>query len=735
MILGIAFDGDPLPQNMIYSIKKSASIATPATKDILQEIEQNTIVALRNEGYISARVAANYIDDPVNDACILRISTDLQQPISFIFKGNTVFSPEDFLSSINLFTRKRAFGTNTINHLVQNIEQMYLSRGHLFVQVQHTAERDDSGRITYVVTVHEDVPITVQTLKLRGNSSLPLKRIRHMMEQLGFEGYLPMLSPQYAIPDQLDSLKEILLEVYQNAGFPSAEIHYQILPSIAANNLEIVFDISEGPQIQVHHITILGAPHDTSTPVQPDMPAALPAVNDYLQRLLSSLTDTGYLSSTLTSKIDPETRTLIVKIEPGVQTFISNISFEGLGEVKLQTVRDNVNLHEGDPFWQKNIEETKRALLRTGLFSRIEVLPSDGAFDEQQEDVTIRLVEKPLETLEVGLGANSEFGLHTFGEASDKSLFADGRTLTLRVDTYFDQSRINPSGSGIISQGFTSLRFVDPTLSDSQYTLTEEVRYQRQELSTQEFNLDRLLLGSYVLRRFDPSLTLSTGHSLLFDNPQDVSPDAIISDMDDEAIRLSFISGVLKLDERDDPLIPSRGYTFTLEPKIAANLLGSEASFVSFLARSSAIIPVGHKYSLGASLTGGIAQALGSTDEIPITQRFYLGGRTSVRGFRENSLGPRGVNGAVLGGNALLASKLELQHRTLDSLSTHIFFDAGNVFLRGYDNNQYSLRKSIGAGFQYLSPIGPIGFDIGHPLDEKPGEPSVRVHFSVGSVF
>ncbi len=734
-ILGIAFDGDPLPKNLINSIKRSAPIAAPATKNILEEIEQKTIVALRNEGYISARVTAIYIDDPAKDTCILRISTDLQQPISFVFKGNTVFSPEDFLSSINLFTRKRAFGTNTINHLVQNIEQMYLSRGHLFVQVQHTAERDDSGRITYLITIQEDMPISVQTLKLRGNSSLSKKQIQHMMEKLGFEEYIRMLTPQYAIPDQLDSLKKILLDVYLNAGFPSAEIHYQILPSIAANNLEIVFDISEGPHIQVNHIKILGVPHDTPTLAHPDMPAALPTVNDYLQGLLSSLIDTGYLSPALISQMDPESRTLNVTVEPGVQTFISHISIEGLGEIKPQTIRDNVTLQEGAPLRQKNIEDTKRALLRTGLFSRIDILPTDGSFDDRQEGVTIRLLEKPLETLEVGLGANSEFGLHTFGEASDKSLFADGRTLTLRVDTYFDQSRINPSGSGLISQGFTSLRFVDPTLIDSQYTLTEELRYQRQELSTQEFNLDRLLFGSYVLRRFDPSFTLSAGHSFLFDNPQDVSPDAIISDLDDKAIRLSFVSGVLKLDERDDPLIPSRGYTFTLEPKIASSLLGSEASFLSLLARSSAIIPISHRYSLGASLNGGIAQALGSTDEIPITQRFYLGGRTSVRGFRENSLGPRGANGSVLGGNALLSSKLELQHRTLDSLSTHIFFDVGNVFLRGYDENEYGLRKSIGAGFQYLSPIGPIGFDIGHPLDEKPGEPSVRLHFSVGSMF
>ena len=392
-------------------------------------------------------------------------------------------------------------------------------------------------------------------------------------------------------------------------------------------------------------------------------------------------------------------------------------------------------MHADSPLNQKEIDETKRELLRTGLFSRVEVGPSDGDFDTAKEDIAIRVTERPLQTLEVGLGANSEFGLHTFGEASDKSLFKDGRTITLRADTYFDQSRINPSGSGIISQGFTSLRFVDPTILHSTYTLTEELRYQRQELSTQEFNLDRLLLGSYIFRQLDPTLTVTAGHSLMLDNPQDVNPDAIISDLDAESLRLSFLSGVMKLDERDDPLLPSRGYTFTLEPKIASQVIGSEASFLSALARSSLILPLSMRYSLGVSINGGIAQALGSTDEVPITQRFYLGGRTTVRGFRENSLGPRGANGAVIGGNAMISTKLELQHRTLDSLSTHLFFDAGNVFLRGYDNNDYTLRKSVGAGFQYLSPIGPLGFDIGHPLDEKSGEPSVRIHFSVGSMF
>jgi outer membrane protein insertion porin family len=120
---------------------------------------------------------------------------------------------------------------------------------------------------------------------------------------------------------------------------------------------------------------------------------------------------------------------------------------------------------------------------------------------------------------------------------------------------------------------------------------------------------------------------------------------------------------------------------------------------------------------------------------IPITQRFYLGGRTTVRGFKENSLGPLGDNGAVIGGDTLLMEKNQFQYLVTDSFSTHTFVDIGNVFLRHESFDLADLRSSTGFGFQYISPIGPIGFDVGYPLDRKPNEDVYRIHFSVGSTF
>jgi outer membrane translocation and assembly module TamA len=273
---------------------------------------------------------------------------------------------------------------------------------------------------------------------------------------------------------------------------------------------------------------------------------------------------------------------------------------------------------------------------------------------------------------------------------------------------------------------------------DSEYQLTEEVRFQRQELSSQEFNLDRILFASYIFRQFNSGMTFTGGHSFALDKLLDVAPGAIITPLDEGHVRLSFFSATWKFDRRDDPLIPHRGYTFALEPRLSMQQIGSEANFGALTARSTGVVPLDFlspRFSLGLGLTGGIGWWWDGTEEIPITQRFYTGGRTTVRGYKENSLGPEGEDGAVIGGDTLLNQRNQFQYLVADSLSTHLFLDVGTVWLREESFRIAEMRSGTGIGFQYISPIGPIGFDLGHPLDRKPGEDNLLVHFSVGSPF
>lgn len=737
-ISSIIFEGDRLPDHLDKLVHDLAPLSSIATASIANSIEQKTVIALRGEGYISARITPTYRTTDTPGQSILVVSADIREPISFIFSGNQVFSGDDFLNSIDLFSRKRAFGNNTIKLLTQNIEQMYQERGYLFVNVSYTEDRSDPTRLVYRVQIREEAPTRVGELTLAGNSQLSRDRILHIMNEIGLSEQTRLFEPTYAVPAELDTLRDAIISVYQEEGFPHVSVTYDISPIASQDRLAVKFTVTEGSPVRTSNIVVEGYPQELALMTPPPTPISIPRVNSYAEQLIENLRNEGYLFPAITVEPSDDLSAITLVLEPGARTHVSSVSYEGLLTIAEETARKATVLKASSPYRAEDVNQTKRNLLRTGLFSRVEVLAQDNNFDGPSEAVTIRLVERPLETLEVGGGANSEFGLHTFGEAVNKSFFADGRTLSLRVDTYFDQGFINPNGSGLISQGFTSARYQDPTFLGSEYSLTEEVRYQRQELSTQEFNLDRLLFGSYLFRRYDSGVTLSAGHSLVLDNLQDVTPGAIISDLDDGSVRLSFLSSVMRLDRRDDSILPRSGYTLNLEPKLSMVGIGSEANFASMIARSTAIIPLplpSQRYTLGLGLSGGLSQPWGDTSEIPITQRFYLGGRTTVRGFRENSLGPQGSDGAVIGGDTMLASKVELQYLVVDSLSTHVFFDAGNVFLRHEDFNLSDIRTSTGIGFQYLSPIGPIGFDVGHPLDERGGEPSVRLHFSVGSMF
>ena len=187
-----------------------------------------------------------------------------------------------------------------------------------------------------------------------------------------------------------------------------------------------------------------------------------------------------------------------------------------------------------------------------------------------------------------------------------------------------------------------------------------------------------------------------------------------------------------------DPFNPTRGYALNADFRLSAKPFGSEAEYSSLDSGASTIIPLdlfSPRFSFALHARAASSWTYRGTEEVPISQRFYLGGRRTVRGFRENSLGPRGVNGNIIGGDMLFLGSSEFQYMLYDLFSLHLFFDTGNVYLRDQDPSLTDVRKSAGVGFRYRSPIGPIGFDIGHPLDEKSGEPSVRVHFSVGSNF
>ena len=284
-----------------------------------------------------------------------------------------------------------------------------------------------------------------------------------------------------------------------------------------------------------------------------------------------------------------------------------------------------------------------------------------------------------------------------------------------------------------------SLNYTDPEFIGSDIGYVSDLRFQRLNQTSLEFDLDRVSHSGYLHKNFDENVSGSLGHTFLVEKLDDVSPSAVLNpNYDTGTVHIGYLQGNALFDYRDNPLNPQSGYAFAVSPQVAGKALGSEANFAGLDVRATKILPLEGKmerFSLAYSARAASDWAYSGSDFVPISQRYYLGGRTSVRGFRENSLGPKAADGSIIGGDELIAQSAELRYLLIDDATLNIFFDSGKLQLRDYSADGEEMRYSVGFGTRYLSPVGPIGFDVGFPLNEKSGEPSARFHFNIGSNF
>jgi len=116
-------------------------------------------------------------------------------------------------------------------------------------------------------------------------------------------------------------------------------------------------------------------------------------------------------------------------------------------------------------------------------------------------------------------------------------------------------------------------------------------------------------------------------------------------------------------------------------------------------------------------------------------ERFFLGGRTTVRGYEQDTLGPKGSDGNPTGGNVFLMENLEARLSLSKSLGLVAFLDGGNVWMKISDINPEDIKFTTGLGLRYNTPVGPLRVDYGYKLQREKGESAGEVHFSIGHAF
>jgi outer membrane protein assembly factor BamA len=365
----------------------------------------------------------------------------------------------------------------------------------------------------------------------------------------------------------------------------------------------------------------------------------------------------------------------------------------------------------GKPYDPRLLDERYRELLKTGVFKRLSV--KTEALPETDE-VQIQVEAEEAKAREIGfsIGYSSYDGAVAGLRLADRNFMGNGRPLTLDIN-------YSLRGLG------TELTHINPWWLDSNFGLRSklfaqtrtEVDYEKQEAGIR-FDLTRKLNK------------LEYGLNLGVRNVNITETDILPEFLGPTSYQIGTLGISQTLDFRDNVLSPSRGWIWNMG--IEADTIAGEVAFGKATTRLSYYLPIKKKYLLALGARGGLILPLTS---VPIDERFFNGGASSVRSFRERELGPQDLNGHFIGGEAYTTFNAEFQFPLKDALFGAVFVDAGNLHSALDDAGIEDMRYAVGVGLRYKLPVGPVRLDVGFNPNPKLGEAWGAIHFSFGFAF
>src|SRR5262249_43911096 len=196
---------------------------------------------------------------------------------------------------------------------------------------------------------------------------------------------------------------------------------------------------------------------------------------------------------------------------------------------------------------------------------------------------------------------------------------------------------------------------------------------------------------------------------------------------------ISSVTPLLTLDRRDDPLDPKRGSFHQVSVETGASFLGSDVEFIKGWLETRWFINWPPPIVVALSGRLGLASPYGGTQALAIQDRFFAGGASTVRGFREDRLGPLDAQGNPIGGNATAIFNFELRFPIWRWIGGQVFVDTGAVTPEISDLQLSAFKTGAGGGLHIKTPVGPIRLDVGYALQSVPGESRAQVYLTGGN--
>ncbi|MGZ8429921.1 MAG: outer membrane protein assembly factor BamA [Candidatus Deferrimicrobiaceae bacterium] len=686
----------------------------------------------KRAGFLTVRVSdAVERCEPSSDLLCPIVRVEEGASYDVRWEGVSAFSPARLANVAGLTGDEEISAGALVYDLRERLIAHYRGSDYLRADVSVSLGEPVVGRTPLLVSVTEGPKGHVEAVRFSGNRGLSDKALRGQMttRRRGVFHWVTG-SGKYREEEWNDDLNAIV-GLYQKSGF--ARMKVLGVDNVWDDRGGIVktIRIEEGPRYRLREVAFHGNDHFLRAELLAPLRNKEGAYLDYAgmeadqEALATYYRDAGYLDAIVKAEADFDERETVsalrFEIHEGPRYRLGNVVVRGTLLTRGTAVLRENPITQGGTAGEKDLLRFQQAVYATGLYKSVRIQrvkrPEAGVLD-----LVFEVEEALFFEVEFGGGYGTDTGFRGLLGAKEKNLDGLGRSL---------------SGQASVSQ--KEMKFIgdfrEPWIFGNRWKWEGGLTGSYQKAERVSFNLRKASLVASINRKLFDRSTLSLQYELSRDEVFDVAPGAVLSPEDQGGANIAAVRGLVVLDFRDDPFNPKKGTLVSGSTEVATLAVGSEVDYYKISGQTSFYFTIFRRATLVASGRAGMARVFGRTVEVPIQKRFFLGGRTTVRGFKEDALGPRGVDGAPTGGDMAVNLNTELRVPLVYGFIGAVFTDAGSVWFYRDPANGFDLRETAGLGLRYLTPVGPIGLDYAWKLDRRDGETSAEWHFTIGAVF
>ncbi|MFO7577907.1 MAG: outer membrane protein assembly factor BamA [Pelovirga sp.] len=643
------------------------------------------------------------------------------------FSGNKKLSDTKLQETLGLRT-PLIYSRSRVRDSVANLTAAYIKDGYHAVDIDTELTTNDRGEATLTYRIDEGKKVRISDITFTGNEVLSKKTLIRQMETKE-RWFLSWLTGRGTYQEEIMELDvERIKLAYHDIGYQDVIVKQPQVSLLDNRSLAVEIEIDEGRQYRVGRLSVSGdllLSEDQLlelVTLKPGDVFSRSELRTSILALTDLYSDNGYANVNvvpLTSKdTDNLTYDLNLEIEQGIQVYIERIDISGNTKTRDKVIRREIPLIEGDLFSSSKIREANRRVRNLGFFEDVQISDSPGsAEDKGVLDVVVE--ERPTGTFSIGLGYSSVDKLMVQGSLSQDNFLGRGLSLNLSASL------------GSKSNTY-SLAVTDPYFLDTDWTLGGEVYRSEREYS----DYDDHRTGGAIRAGHPVSLNSKVFLTYRYEEKEILNVDpAVTSPLILDAEGKSTLSSVTvqwvhnNTDYFDNP---SRGGITRLSLEYAG--LGGSENFLRPIAQHRHFFPL--FWGTVFSINGEIGYIRSTTsDEVPLGEKFFLGGIRTMRGFKTREVGPT-ENGEFIGGERMAYLNFEYLFPINRSLGLQgvLFYDTGNAW-RDDENYFSSMRNSVGAGIRWRSPLGPLRFEWGYNLDPRDDERQTVFEFTIGRPF